>query len=151
MVRVSDPEGEPVTHDNSYKFAMMNNPKISHLGKLLISPTWWIQFFSNMWGWKEDISCYLSAKFQTVRSRNFGDTTESISDISVEEIGKLGLSVLGVSHHCFQKRSTLDTLPWRGPSFCPIRSLKFQVWKIRVSLTNRRPASSGIRLGTSNQ
>ena len=44
-------------------------------------------------------------------TQNFGDTIESISDISVEEIGKLGLIVPGDFHNCFQKRSTLDNSP----------------------------------------
>ena len=39
---------------------------------------------------------------------NFGDITETITGISAEEIGKLGLPVSGASHHCFQKRSTFD-------------------------------------------
>ena len=39
------------------------------------------------------------------------DTIETISSISAEEIGILGLPVLGASLHCFQKRSTLDSSP----------------------------------------
>ena len=34
---------------------------------------------------------YLSAKFQTQRDSNFGDIIETVTGISVEEIGKLGL------------------------------------------------------------
>ena len=40
MVKVSDHEGEIVTRGSPYKFAMLNSPKISHLGKMLISPNW---------------------------------------------------------------------------------------------------------------
>ena len=40
MVKVSDPEGEKVTHGSIYKFAMLNSPEISHLVKLCISPNW---------------------------------------------------------------------------------------------------------------
>ena len=38
VVKVSDPEGETVTRGSLYKFSMLNSPKISHLGKTLISP-----------------------------------------------------------------------------------------------------------------
>ena len=151
MVHFSDPEWERVTRGSLYKFAMLNSPQNSHLGKLSISPTWRIHFCSNLWGWKEDISGYLSDKFQTVRIRNFGDTAESISDISAEKIRKLGLTVPGASCHYFQKRSTLDNSPWRGPSFYPIRSLKFQVLKIRVSLTNPRSTRFGTKIDISNR
>ena len=44
-------------------------------------------------------------------AENFRDTRESISNISAEEIGKLGLTILGASHHCFHKRITLDRSP----------------------------------------
>ena len=115
-----------------------------------ISPTWRIHFCSNLWGWKDDISSYLKEKFQNVRSRNFGDTAESISGISADKIGKLGLPVLGDSLHCFHKRSTLDISHLRGPYFYPIISFKFQVLKIRVSLTNSRSTSSRTRADTSN-
>ena len=96
MVSFLDPECETMTRGSPYKFAMLNNPQNSHLGKLGLSPTWRIQFCSNLWGWKEDISSYLNAKFQTVRSRNFGDTAESISDNSTEEIGETRAS-------CFER------------------------------------------------
>ena len=36
-------------------------------------------------------------------SSNLGDTIETVSEISAEEIGKLGLPVLGASLHYFQK------------------------------------------------
>ena len=49
MVKVSDPEDETMTHGSSYNLAMLNNPQNSHLGKLNISPTWRIHFFSNLW------------------------------------------------------------------------------------------------------
>ena len=53
---------------------------------------------------------YLSEKFQTQKkSINFIDIIETVTCISTEEIGKLGLLVPGASLHCFQKRSTLDT------------------------------------------
>ena len=77
---------------------------------------------------------YLSEKFQIKRSSNFGDTiedtVETITSISTEEIGKLGISILGVSLHYFQKRSTLDTSPGRGISFYPIRILKFEIYPL---------------------
>ena len=76
---------------------MMNN----HLGKIDISPTWRINFCSNLWGWKEDLSEYHSENFQTLRIRNFGDTSEAISVISAEEIEKLGLPVPGACLHYF--------------------------------------------------
>ena len=38
VVKISDPEGETVTRGSLYKFAMLNSPEISHLGKTLISP-----------------------------------------------------------------------------------------------------------------
>ena len=44
---------------------------------------------------------YLSAKFQTQWSSNFGDITETVSGISVEEIGKLGIPILGASLNWF--------------------------------------------------
>ena len=40
VVKASDPEGETVTRDSLYKFAMLNSPEISHLGKTLIIPNW---------------------------------------------------------------------------------------------------------------
>ena len=64
-----------------------------------------------MWCWKEDRRGYRSRKFQTHRSSNLGDTIEIVSDISVEEISKLGLLVTGASLHYFQKRSTLESSP----------------------------------------
>ena len=50
-------------------------------------------------------------KISDIRDNIYQDTTETISDISTEEIGKLGLPVLGASLICFQKRSTLDSSP----------------------------------------
>ena len=49
-------------------------------------------------------------EFQTYRSINFIDTIETVSGIYAEEIGKLGIHVLGASLHYFQKRSTLENL-----------------------------------------
>ena len=40
VVEVSDPEDETVTHGILYNFAMLNSPKIGHLGKTIISPNW---------------------------------------------------------------------------------------------------------------
>ena len=40
VVKRLDPEGEKVTCDSPYKFAMLNSPKISHRGKTIISPNW---------------------------------------------------------------------------------------------------------------
>ena len=42
-----------------YKLAMLNSYEIRHLGKTLISPNWWNQFWSNLWCWKEDKWGYL--------------------------------------------------------------------------------------------
>ena len=47
---------------------------------------------------------YLSTKFQTQGSRNFGDSVETVSRIFAGEIGKLGLPVPGASLHSFQKK-----------------------------------------------
>ena len=52
---------------------------------------------------------YLSEKFKTYRSSNFGDIIETVTGISAEEIGKLGLPVPGASLPYFRKRSTLDS------------------------------------------
>ena len=49
VVKVSDPEDETMTRGSLYKFAMLNSPKISHLGKNLINPNWLNQFCSNLW------------------------------------------------------------------------------------------------------
>ena len=100
-----------MTHGSLYKFVMLNSPQNSHLWKLDISPTWRIQFFSKIWGWKEYIPGYLSEKFHIMRSRNFRDTIEEISDNYVEEIGKTRVPVLRASHHYFMKRSTLEKSP----------------------------------------
>ena len=40
MVKFSETKGEKVTRGSLYKFAMLNSPEISHLGKNLISPNW---------------------------------------------------------------------------------------------------------------
>ena len=94
---------------------------------------------------------YLSAKFQTQRSSNFGDITETVTGISAEEIGKLGLPVTGASLHCFQKMSTLDSSILRDLSVHPIRSERLQLLKIKVSATNPRSANSRTRADTSNR
>ena len=151
MVQVSDPEYETVTRGSPYNISILNRPITSHLGKMIISPNWWNKFWWNMWCSNRDRKRYLSMKFQTQRSSNFGDTTETVSGISAEEIGKLGLLVLGASLHCFQKRSTLDSSIWRDISVYPIRYKIFQVFKFRVSMTNPRSANYGTRTDTSNR
>ena len=148
---VSDPKDETVIGVISYNFFVLNSSVTSHLWKIIISPTLWNQFYWNLWFWNVYKRGYVNAKLQTHMSSNFGDTAETISGISIGEIGKVGLPILGASLHCFQKRSTFDNSPWRGPSFYPIRSLRFQVLKIRVSLTNPRSARSGTRTDTSNR
>ena len=40
VVKFSDPEGEIMTCGSPYKFAILNSPERSHLGKTLISPKW---------------------------------------------------------------------------------------------------------------
>ena len=40
VIKSSDQEGEIVTRGSPYKFAMLNSPEISHLGKTLISTNW---------------------------------------------------------------------------------------------------------------
>ena len=40
VVKVSELEGQTVTHGSLYKFVMLNSPEISHLGKTLISHNW---------------------------------------------------------------------------------------------------------------
>ena len=40
VVKVLDLDDETVTCGNMYKSYMLNSPKISHLGKPLISPNW---------------------------------------------------------------------------------------------------------------
>ena len=40
VVNVYDLEGEIVTCGSMYKFAILNSPEISHLGKTCISPNW---------------------------------------------------------------------------------------------------------------
>ena len=40
LVKILDLDDETGTRGILYKFAMLNNPKISHLGKFRISPTW---------------------------------------------------------------------------------------------------------------
>ena len=88
VVKISDPEDEPVTHGSSYKFALLNSPEIAHLGKTNISPNWRNQFFSNPWCWKESMRGYLSTKFKTERNNKFGDTIETISGILQKKLKK---------------------------------------------------------------
>ena len=151
MVWVLDLEDEPMTCGSPYNLVVLNSPVTCHLGKRTLSPNWLNQLWWNLWCWHMDMWFYHIMKFQIHRSSNFGDTTETVSGIFVEEIGKVGLPVLGASLHCFQKMSTLDNSPWRGIYFYPIISKIFQVLKIRVSLTNPRSASSGSRIDTSNR
>ena len=140
-----------MTRGSPYKFAIMNSSEISHLGKTLISPNWWNQFWWNLWCWNKDWRGYLSTKFYTYRSISFGYTAETVSDISVEEIGKLGLPALGASLHFFQKRSTLESSNWRDIYLYPVRSKRFQFFKIRASLTNPISSSAGTKMDTSNR
>ena len=49
VVNISEPEGETVTRGSPYKFAMLNSPEISHLGKLCISPNGLNQLSYNLW------------------------------------------------------------------------------------------------------
>ena len=150
MVKFLDLENETVKCGSPYNFAMLNNPETGHLGKMLISPNWWNQFWLYLWFWNKDRLGYLITKFQTWRRSNFRDTIETVSNIYVEETCKLGLPVPGDSLHSFQKRSTLDSSHWRDISFYPIRSEIFQVLKIMVSMTNPRSASSETRTDISN-
>ena len=48
-------------------------------------------------------------KLQRHRIPTFEYTVEIVSRISAEEVGKLGLPVLGASPNSFQKMSTLDS------------------------------------------
>ena len=116
MVWILDSEYEPVTRGISYNFAVLNSPVTGHLGKRIINPKWWNQFWWNLWCWIRDMRFYLIVKFDTQKSSNFRDITETVTRISAEEIGKLGLPVPGASLHCFQKWSTLDSSIWRDLS-----------------------------------
>ena len=151
MVWISEPEDEPMTRGITYNFIVLNSTVTGHLGKMIINPNWWNQLWWNLWCWIKDMRGYLSAKFQTHRSSNFRDITETVTGISAEEIGKLGLPVPGASLHFFQKRSTLDNSIWRDIYFYLIRSERIQVLKIRDFMTNPRSASSKTRTDTSNQ
>ena len=150
-VQILDLEDELVTHGCPYNFCILNSPITGHLGKRIINPNWWNQFWWKIWCWIRDMWVYLINKFQTHMSINFWDIIETMIGISAEEIGKLGRPVPGASLHYFQKRSTLDSSIWRYLYLYPIRSEIFQVLKIRVSLTNPISASSGSRTDTSNR
>ena len=151
VIQISDLEDEPMRRGIPYNFTVLNSSATGHLGKRIINPNWWYQFWWNLWCWIRDMLGYLSEKFQIQRISNFGDITETVTGISVEEIGKLGLPVPGASLHYFQKRSTLDSSIWRDIYVYPIISGRFQVLKIRVSVTNPRWASYGTRIDTSNR
>ena len=71
-----------MTRGSPDKFAILNSPEISNLGKTLISPNWLNQFWSNLQCWKEDRQGYISMKFQTQRSSTFRDTSKIVSGIS---------------------------------------------------------------------
>ena len=101
VVQISDPEYEIVTHGMLYNFIVLNSPVIGHIGRRIINPNWWNKFWWNIFCWIRDIWGYLSEKFQTQRISNFRDITETVTGIFAEEIGKLGLPVLGASLHCF--------------------------------------------------
>ena len=81
MLKIEDPEDEIETRGSAYKFTLLNSLEMSHLGKMRISPNWENQFCSNLRCWKEDMRGYLRGKFQTQRSSNFGDITETMSGI----------------------------------------------------------------------
>ena len=68
---------------------------------------------------------YLSAKFQTQRSSNFGDITETVIEISAEEIEKLGLPVPGASLHCFTEKEYIGQLALKRPIF--LSNQKFEI------------------------
>ena len=119
VVKVSNLDDETGTHGIPHKYVMLNSPEIRHLGKIRISPNWWNQFFSNLWGWKEDILGYLGATFQTHRSCNFGDTIETRS----RNWRKLGHRIFCSFDHSFGKMSILLSSSWGGASFYPDRLL----------------------------
>ena len=141
VVWISDSEDEPVIRGMPYNFTVLNSPVTGHLGKMIINPKWWNQCWWKLRCWIKDMQGYLSEKFMTQRISNFGDIIETVTGISAKEIRKLGLPVPGASLHCFQKRSTLDNSIWRDLYLYPIRSERFQVLKIRVSLTNPKSAN----------
>ena len=82
-------------------------------------------------------------KFQTVRSRKFRDTTEAISDNSAKEIGETRASCSKSFPPLFSEKEYIGNLIGIGTYVYPIKISKFQVWKIRVSLTNPRSAELG--------
>ena len=55
--------------------------------------------------------------FQTHRTSNFGDSIETVSVISTEEIGKLGLPIPGASLHCFHKKEYIGQLAFKREIF----------------------------------
>ena len=64
---------------------------------------------------------------------------------------KLGHHIFCNSNHSFGKMNMMISSPSGGTYFYPIISERFQVLKIRVSLTNPRSASSRTRMDTSNR
>ena len=40
VVRISEPEDEPVTRGMPYNFTVLNSPITGHLGKMIINPNW---------------------------------------------------------------------------------------------------------------
>ena len=92
MVKVSDPEGETVTHRSLYKFLILNNLKISHIRKLLINP---------LGEPNSSLTCGIGnckTKFHTLRRRNFGAIAKTrLVNFAEETRKKLGLHVLGTS------------------------------------------------------
>ena len=40
VVRISEPEDEPVTRDIPYNFTILNSPVTGHLGKMIIKHKW---------------------------------------------------------------------------------------------------------------
>ena len=149
VVRSEKPEDEIVTHGRPYNFTVLKSPVTGHLWKRIINLKWWKQFWWNLWCWIRDMWSYLREKFQIYRSINLGDIIETVTDISADEIGKLGLPVSRASLHCFQKRSTLDSCIWRDIYLYPIISKRFQFLKIGfLSQTLDQPA---LELGRTPQ
>ena len=40
VVRISEPEDEPVTRGMPYNFTVLNSPVTGHLGQMIINPNW---------------------------------------------------------------------------------------------------------------
>ena len=155
MIWVSDSKDETVTHGMPYNFVVLNSPVIGHLGKRIIKHKWWNQFWWNLWFWIKDMRYYLSTKFQTQRSINFRDITETVTGIFAEEIGKLGLPVRELLSTIF-RNGVHWTAPFEEIYLSSQSDLKYsKFFEIRVYVTNPRSdprsASFGTKTDTSNQ